>query len=70
MKNFKTLFSLLIAILLIFLPAICFAQTPDPGCNPDEPCPIDSEIYVLIIGAILFAAYNFIKAKKRKLSLQ
>jgi hypothetical protein len=56
---------LLLLFVFIFLPGLIHAQGPsdpgdggidpgggtgpDPGCNPDFPCPIDSGLVVLIV---------------------
>ncbi len=60
MKVFKKLLFSVIVIGLSLSPYLAMAQIgPDPGCNPDEPCPIDSNVYILIIAAILFVGYKY-----------
>lgn len=52
----------ILTLFLISLPAIIFAQDcPDiGGVDPDNPCPIDSWVFVLLIAGIV---YGMVKAK-------
>ncbi len=60
MKVFKKLLFSVIVVALSLSPYFAMAQIgPDPGCNPDEPCPIDSNVYILIIAALLFVGYKY-----------
>jgi hypothetical protein len=52
-----------LGIAIMLLPKLTLAQ-PDPGCSPDEPCPIDTNVYVLIGAAILFASLAAFKKRK------
>ncbi len=58
MKVLNKLLCLIIIIGLSLSPYLAMAQI-DPGCNPDESCPIDSNVYILVIAALLFAAYKY-----------
>lgn len=44
-------------LLVVFsVPFNVFAQLGDPGCSPDDPCPVDSGVIFLIAVAIIIAA--------------
>jgi hypothetical protein len=50
------------------LPGISHAQViaPDPGCNPDEMCPIDGGLSLLIAAGIGLGAKKSYDLKKKK----
>jgi hypothetical protein len=53
-------------MLCMGLPTI--AQPTDPCVDPFEYCPIDDNVYVLIIAVILIAGYKAIVSYKRVLA--
>lgn len=53
----------------MIVPFSAMAQI-EPGCNPDEPCPIDSNVYLLIAGAIIIAAKKSYDYKKKQVAMQ
>ncbi len=55
MKQKFSLFFLMLAF--NFVPAISFAQDPDDPCTaPEDPCPIDSGVVLLIASVVAIAA--------------
>lgn len=75
MKRFAV--KLLALVPVLILPSVLFAQTCvngiDPGCSPDDfcPCPIDSNVYLLIaaaIGIFAFKAYRSRIAAKNNIA--
>ncbi len=60
--------ALLFAI-VCFVPGIAHAQI-NPGCNPDEACPIDSGVLFLFIAALALAAIKAVRAGKHTLVKQ
>ncbi len=63
--KFKKGFIYFTIIFLMAVPFSTMAQV-EPGCNPDEPCPIDSNLYFLIAGAIIIAAKKTYDYKKKQ----
>jgi hypothetical protein len=62
----KKRFIYLCIFFLGMLPISSIAQiTPD--CNPDEPCPIDSNVYFLLAAAIFVAAKKTYDYKKKQI---
>jgi hypothetical protein len=55
-----------LGIAIMLLPKLTMAQI-DPGCSPDEPCPIDTNVYVLIAAVVIFASFAAFK-KRRQLN--
>jgi hypothetical protein len=64
MKCIKKLVVCSIFALAVALPKLSFAQL-DPGCSPDDPCPIDSDVYVLIAAVLMFAGMALYRQLKR-----
>ncbi|MEO6405492.1 MAG: hypothetical protein ABIY51_02875 [Ferruginibacter sp.] len=64
MNRFKKVFPFVIVCIIAISPVKVFAQ-PDPCTDPDQPCPIDGGLSLLIAAGIAVGAkkaYN----KKRK----
>jgi hypothetical protein len=55
-----------LGIAIMLLPKLTMAQL-DPGCSPDEPCPVDSNVYLLLGAVVLFAGLAALK-KRRQLN--
>ena len=65
MKFFKrAAYFIVLAGLIIFLPIHLMAQPPDPCTDPLDPCPIDSNLVVLIAVALAIAAKKAYDFKK------
>jgi hypothetical protein len=65
MKHKKYLHLFILVFVLLALPAMLHAQPPgpDPTCNPDDPCPIDTGTIYLILAAIGIALYKVVPSK-------
>ena len=63
MKFFKNIIGILGILALFSLPFKVAAQGPtDPCTDPADPCPIDSNLVVLVVAAVIIAAkktYSF-----------
>ena len=60
-------FPFLIVLALFIIPTGVIAQPIDPCTDPDDPCPIDSNVIVLIAAAVGAAgkkAYDYKKIKR------
>ena len=68
MKISKKLLNFFVITCLALLPAGAFAQ--DPGCSPDDPCPIDSGTIVLIGVVMLIAGKKAYDAGKIKITAE
>ena len=49
-------YSVLLIVFLFLLPFNGFSQPIDPCTDPALPCPIDSNLLLLIVGALIIAA--------------
>jgi hypothetical protein len=65
MRSAKKFIPFLIILALLFVPAIGFSQ-PDPCTDPDQPCPIDGGISLLIAAGIGFRAKKAYDKKKQR----
>lgn len=57
----------IIFIIFFCSPLVTFSQGPDPCTDPVDPCPIDSNVYFLIVGAIAIAAKKTYDYKKKQI---
>lgn len=65
MKKTAVLSCLAALVIFALFPCFCAAQGPgDPGCSPDDACPIDGGLSLLIAGAGALAARKAYKARK------
>ena len=60
-------FNIVLIFLLFFSPTVTFSQVIDPCTAPEDPCPIDSNVYFLIVGAIAVAAKKAYDYKKKQI---
>jgi hypothetical protein len=67
MKFFKRILPVLL-ILFMGLPTI--AQPVDPCVDPFEYCPIDDNVYFLIIAVVLIAGYKYIAAYRNRVVIK
>ncbi|MFD0765578.1 hypothetical protein ACFQZI_12010 [Mucilaginibacter lutimaris] len=60
MKNTLALFTLLI------IHTVSYAQITNPcsGADDDEPCPLDTWVYVLVFAFVIFGAYKMYHKQK------
>ena len=56
MKLIKQITLGFLAVVFLLIPHILFAQPIDPCTDPEDPCPIDSNLIVLFVAAVLIAA--------------
>lgn len=63
MKFFKKILSVFL-ILTVSIPVI--AQPSDPCVDPFDYCPIDDNVYFLILAVILIAGYKYLSIYLRK----
>jgi hypothetical protein len=65
MKIFKRfLFSLVFILGLVSTPFLLSAQPIDPCTDPDDPCPIDSGVVLLVVAVVAIAAKKTYDFKK------
>jgi hypothetical protein len=67
MKIFKFVLVTFIFTTIMTLISTMVQAQPPGGCDPDQPCPIDDNVLLLIVGAIVLAAYKYYTAAKKKL---
>ncbi len=66
MKIFKhSFFSLAFIFLFIAMPFLASAQLIDPCTDPDDPCPIDSGVVLLVVAVIAIAAKKTFDYRKQ-----
>ncbi|MFD0765580.1 hypothetical protein ACFQZI_12020 [Mucilaginibacter lutimaris] len=53
-------------IFLLTIHTISFAQITNPcaGADDDEPCPLDTWVYVLVVIAMIYGAYKMHQKQK------
>lgn len=68
MKILKLILPFLFLLTMLILPSVVMAD-PEFGCNPDEPCPIDTNVVWLVVAAILIAAFKYYSSVKKKLAV-
>jgi hypothetical protein len=68
MKILKYIVPVFFIFTLLLAPSIAKAD-PDPGCNPDEECPIDTNVVLLISAAVLVAGFKYYSNVKNKLAV-
>ncbi|MES2268151.1 MAG: hypothetical protein V4520_15430 [Bacteroidota bacterium] len=58
--------TLAIFTLLIIQTAVSYGQISNPcsGADDDEPCPLDTWVYVLVFAFVIFGAYKMYKKQK------
>lgn len=61
-----SIIAILLCFAICFLPAYSHAQI-DPGCNPDEACPIDNGLLLLLAIPIVLAVKKTLHFRKRNL---
>ena len=64
MKLTKQITLRFLAVVFLLIPHILFAQPIDPCTDPADPCPIDSNLIILIAVAVAIAAKKAYDFKK------
>ena len=68
MKFLKFVVPVLFFFSFLVIPNVAKAD-PDPGCNPDELCPIDTNVVLLITAAVLIAGFKYYSSEKNKMAV-
>jgi hypothetical protein len=68
MKFLKFFIPSIFIFLLMLAPSIVHAGI-EPSCDPDQPCPIDTNVILLIAAAVLVAGFKYYSAVKKKLAI-
>ena len=64
MKLIKQITLGFLVVVFLLIPHILLAQPIDPCTDPQDPCPIDSNLIVLFVAAVLIAAKKAYDFKK------
>jgi len=66
MKFVMKFIPFLVLLVVFSVPFHVFAQLGDPGCSPDDPCPIDNGVILPVFVAAAFAAKKAYDSKRAK----